>query len=73
MYSCEAAECVVSDQSLGITKLIGLVTVHVLSGKELRSHLLSIRRAQPVGEQHQAQIAYQLEHRCRNIVPLYAQ
>lgn len=47
--------------------------VHVLSGKELRSHLLAIRRAQPVGDQHQAQIAYQLEQRCRNIMPLYPQ
>ena len=51
----------------------GTGTVHVLSGKELRSHLLAIRRAQPVDAQHQAQIAYQLEQRCRNIVPMYAQ
>lgn len=51
MDSCEAAECVVSDQSLGITKLIGPGTLHVLSGKELRSHLLLIRRAQPVDAQ----------------------
>lgn len=73
MYSCEAAEHAVSNHFRDATKMVGLGTVHVLSGKELRSHLLSIRRAQPVGEQHQAQIAYQLEHRCRNIVPLYAQ
>ncbi len=51
----------------------GAGMVHVLSGKELRSHLLSIRRAQPVGGQHQQQIAHQLEQRCRNIVPMYAQ
>lgn len=53
--------------------MVVLGTVHVLSGKELRSHLMAIRRAQPVDAQHKAQIAYQLERRCRNIVPMYTQ
>lgn len=45
--------------------------VHVLSGKELRKHLLGLQQAKPVTAEQLQRIAHQLEQRCRTVRPAY--
>jgi hypothetical protein len=45
--------------------------VHVLSGKELRKHLLGLQQAEPVTAEQLQRIAHQLEQRCRSVRPAY--
>jgi hypothetical protein len=45
--------------------------VLVLSGSELRAHLLKAREARPLSAEHLERVVHQVEQRCRDVKPSY--
>lgn len=49
----------------------GLGTVRVFNGKELATHLLRSRGAQPLSAEQLRRVVHQVEQRCRDVSALY--